>query len=109
MRSQLLAAWHRQFDQPRDDLDEKLHGGPERHSIDASGLTTADICSDIVDGEAGDDSSCRPNQILLSCAPAIRSSTKRVGRRSSTLSSTRLLTRYGLRTLDPGHPDFKAR
>jgi predicted glycogen debranching enzyme len=61
---------------------------------------------DIVDGEHGDDSSCRPNQIFsLSLEhPVLEQS------RWSTVVDTvgeRLLTPVGLRTLAPGHPDYK--
>jgi predicted glycogen debranching enzyme len=62
---------------------------------------------DIVDGDAGDDSSCRPNQIL---SFALRHPVLDQSRWAAVLDvvSERLLTPFGLRTLDPGHPDFKA-
>ena len=62
---------------------------------------------DIVDGDAGDDSSCRPNQIL---SFALRHPVLDQSRWATVLDvvSERLLTPFGLRTLDPGHPDFKA-
>jgi predicted glycogen debranching enzyme len=62
---------------------------------------------DIVDGEAGDDSACRPNQIL---SFALRHPVLDQSRWSAVLDvvTRKLLTPYGLRTLDPDHPDFKA-
>jgi predicted glycogen debranching enzyme len=63
---------------------------------------------DVVDGENGDDSACRPNQILSFAAhyPVLDES-----RWGSVLDvvETRLLTPVGLRSLDPGHPDYKAK
>ena len=60
---------------------------------------------DVVDGENGDDPSCRPNQVLAISLthpvldelrwPAVVDAVRR-----------RLLTPYGLRTLAPGHPDY---
>jgi predicted glycogen debranching enzyme len=103
---QLLASWHRQFDQARDDLDEIARRARtsfnRRFWFDDGGYLY-----DIVDGEAGDDSSCRPNQIF---SLALRYPVLDEARWASVVDtvSARLLTRYGLRTLDPGHPDFKS-
>jgi predicted glycogen debranching enzyme len=63
---------------------------------------------DVVDGEQGDDSACRPNQIF-----AI-SLTNPVLERQHwepvlNVVKERLLTPVGLRSLAPDHPDFKAR
>jgi predicted glycogen debranching enzyme len=62
---------------------------------------------DIVDGQAGDDSSLRPNQIF---ALSLRYPVLDRGRwqRIVDVVAERLLTPYGLRTLAPGHPDFRA-
>jgi predicted glycogen debranching enzyme len=61
---------------------------------------------DVVDGEHGDDASCRPNQLFaLSLEHPVLEQT-----RWSTVVDTvseRLLTPVGLRTLAPGHPDYK--
>src|SRR4029453_10847607 len=102
---QLLAAWHRQFDQPRDDLDEIARRARtsfnRRFWFDDGGYLY-----DIVDGEAGDDSSCRPNQIF---SLALRHPVLDEARWASVVDTVaaRLLTRYGLLSLDPGPPDFK--
>ncbi|HET6423496.1 MAG TPA: amylo-alpha-1,6-glucosidase [Planctomycetaceae bacterium] len=61
---------------------------------------------DVIDGEHGDDASCRPNQLFaLSLAHPVLDPS-----RWSTVLNTvseRLLTPVGLRTLAPGHPDYK--
>jgi predicted glycogen debranching enzyme len=63
---------------------------------------------DVVDGESGDDSACRPNQVL---AIALRHPVLDCARWASVLDTVRarLLTPVGLRSLAPGHPDYKPR
>jgi predicted glycogen debranching enzyme len=62
---------------------------------------------DVVDGEAGDDASLRPNQIVsLSLRyPILR---EERWRPVVDVVGERLLTPYGLRTLARDHPDYKA-
>src|SRR5688572_21732684 len=62
---------------------------------------------DVVDGEQGDDEACRPNQLL---AIALTHPVLDEARWSSVLEVVleRLLTPVGLRSLAPGHPDYKA-
>ncbi|MBI2185742.1 MAG: glycogen debranching enzyme family protein [Acidobacteria bacterium] len=62
---------------------------------------------DVVDGEQGDDSSCRPNQILAIALdhPVLETSRWRP---VFDVVRTRLLTPVGLRSLAPGHRDYKA-
>ena len=63
---------------------------------------------DVVDGESGDDAACRPNQILSISLdhPVLDPS-----RWESVIATVRerLLTPVGLRSLAPGHPDYKPR
>jgi predicted glycogen debranching enzyme len=61
---------------------------------------------DVVDGESGDDPACRPNQVL---AIALRHPVLDPARWSAVLDivRARLLTPVGLRSLAPGHPDYK--
>jgi predicted glycogen debranching enzyme len=61
---------------------------------------------DVVDGENGDDSSCRPNQVM---AFSLRYPVLERARWERVLSviNERLLTPYGLRSLAAGHPDYK--
>jgi predicted glycogen debranching enzyme len=63
---------------------------------------------DVVDGERGDDPACRPNQIF---AVALRHPVLDPARWDAVLDTvrTRLLTPLGLRSLAPGHPDYKPR
>ena len=63
--------------------------------------------NDVVDGEQGDDSSCRPNQVFAISLPhpvLARAHWESV----LEVVRARLLTPYGLRTLSPDHPDYKA-
>jgi len=61
---------------------------------------------DVVDGEQGDDSSCRPNQIF---AISLRFPVLDPARWNAVMQVVRerLLTPVGLRTLAPGSPDYK--
>jgi predicted glycogen debranching enzyme len=61
---------------------------------------------DVVDGEGGDDPSLRPNQIFtLSLRfPVLRAERWRA---VVDIVGDKLLTPFGLRTLSPGHPDYK--
>ncbi|HEY7412035.1 MAG TPA: amylo-alpha-1,6-glucosidase [Vicinamibacteria bacterium] len=63
---------------------------------------------DVVDGEAGDDPACRPNQIL---SFALTHPVLDASRWPAVLESveSRLLTPVGLRSLAPGQADYKAR
>jgi predicted glycogen debranching enzyme len=62
---------------------------------------------DVIDGPQGDDPSCRPNQILsfsLDYPVLYRDSWEPV----LTVVRQRLLTPVGLRSLAPGHPDYRS-
>ena len=63
---------------------------------------------DVVDGEDGDDTACRPNQVIsmsLEHPVLDRSRWEPV----MEVVRDRLLTPVGLRSLAPGHPDYKPR
>jgi predicted glycogen debranching enzyme len=62
---------------------------------------------DVVDGEQGDDAACRPNQLLAVSLPFPVLDEGRWEQVVETVRS-RLLTPVGLRTLAPGHPEYKA-
>src|SRR5262249_54232382 len=63
---------------------------------------------DVVDGEQGDDPAFRPNQVLaVSLDHAVLEPAK--WQRVLDQVESRLLTPFGLRSLAPGHPDYKAR
>jgi predicted glycogen debranching enzyme len=61
---------------------------------------------DVVDGESGDDAACRPNQLL---AIALAHPVLDEPRWAPVVDTVRreLLTPFGLRSLAPGHPDYK--
>lgn len=61
---------------------------------------------DVVDGEQGDDPSCRPNQLF---AISLDNPVLDPGYWKPVLETVRdrLLTPLGLRSLAPGHPDYK--
>ena len=63
---------------------------------------------DVVDGEAGDDPACRPNQVF---ALALRHPVLDPARWEAVVETARarLLTPVGLRSLAQGHPDYKPR
>src|SRR5262249_24376432 len=61
---------------------------------------------DVVDGEHGNDPACRPNQILaISLDHAVLDAQR--WRPVLDVVRQRLLTPVGLRSLAPGHPDYK--
>ncbi len=63
--------------------------------------------SDVIDGPAGDDHSIRPNQIIavsLAHSPLERDSQKSV----VSLCGRHLFSSFGLRSLSPIHPDYRA-
>jgi predicted glycogen debranching enzyme len=62
---------------------------------------------DVVDGEAGDDVACRPNQIF---AIALDYPVLDESRWAAVVDvvERRLLTPVGLRSIDPAHPDYRS-
>jgi predicted glycogen debranching enzyme len=63
---------------------------------------------DVVDGEHGDDAACRPNQVL---AISLDNPVLDRSRWADVMQVVRdrLVTPVGLRSLAPGHPDYKAK
>jgi predicted glycogen debranching enzyme len=63
---------------------------------------------DLVDGETGDDPSLRPNQLFaMSLRYPVLAETR--WKAVVDVVTARLLTPYGIRTLDPAHQDYKPR
>jgi predicted glycogen debranching enzyme len=63
---------------------------------------------DVVDGEQGDDAACRPNQVFaISLGHPVLDESR--WRAVLDVVRARLLTPVGLRSLAPGHPDYKPR
>ena len=88
-------------------LDLQRHADRARRSFNERFWSaSAGYLFDVVDGEQGDDAACRPNQVLAISLdhpvldPARWADVVRV-------VSDRLLTPVGLRSLAPGHPDYK--
>jgi predicted glycogen debranching enzyme len=65
-----------------------------------------DYLYDVIDGEGGNDPACRPNQVFAISLPHPVLDPVR-WRRVMDVTRERLLTPMGLRTLAPGHPDYK--
>jgi predicted glycogen debranching enzyme len=67
---------------------------------------SAKYCFDVIDGPDGPDSSLRPNQIFAVSLP--ESPLNAAQQRAVVDTCTcHLLTSFGLRTLAPGHPDYR--
>jgi predicted glycogen debranching enzyme len=61
---------------------------------------------DVIDGEQGDDTACRPNQVLaISLAHPVLEQAR--WKPVLEIVKTRLLTPVGLRSLAPDHPDYQ--
>jgi len=105
----LLAGWLRSERGEGDPDAERLAGHAERAKASFNGrfwYAEGGYLYDVVDGEQGDDTACRPNQLFAFSlehpvlaperwAPVLRVVTER------------LLTPVGLRSLSPDHPDYK--
>ncbi len=105
----LLAHWLREeaeeaTAQPVDELAEQVRTSFNERFWFAEG----GYLYDVVDGEEGEDTACRPNQILaLSLAYPVLMQER--WQPVLEVVRERLLTPFGLRTLAPGHPDYKPR
>src|SRR5262249_24439104 len=104
----LLEGWLREVGDPAAD-QMKLAADRAHVSFNRRYWNGPESCLfDVIDGEDGDDPACRPNQIVAISLdhPVLDSS------RWATVVETvgeRLLTPVGLRTLAPGHADYKSR
>jgi predicted glycogen debranching enzyme len=67
-----------------------------------------DGCFDVLDGPSGNDASLRPNQVFAVSLPSSPLSAERQ-RNVVEICARHLLTSFGLRSLDPRHPDYKGR
>lgn len=103
--ARLMGRWAGELEERSDRWDElakQIEGSfNDRFWYEAGGYLY-----DVVDGEAGDDPNLRPNQILTM---SLRYPVLQKERWSSVLSVVRdkLLTPFGLRSLAPGHRDYK--
>ena len=104
----LLEAWTREHG-AGGDLDLATHAARARQSFNARfWYPQGGYLYDVVDGEHGDDSACRPNQVF---AIALDHPVLDAERWAPVMEVVRdrLLTPVGLRSLAPGHPDYKAK
>ena len=105
----LLSSWMRDLGQHDDAAAIDVHAQRVYSAFNAR-FWSAELghLLDVVDGETGDDPACRPNQVFAISldhpvlAPEHWDTVMRVVR-------DRLLTPVGLRSLAPGHPDYKSR
>jgi predicted glycogen debranching enzyme len=89
------------------DLDLARHAGRARRAFNARfWFETGHHLFDVVDGEGGDDAACRPNQVF---AISLDHPVLDPARWEPVLQVVRaqLLTPVGLRSLAPGHRDYK--
>jgi predicted glycogen debranching enzyme len=102
----LLAQWHHDFDGSTS-ASSSIAELTKRTFNQRFWFAGGGYLYDIVDGERGDDRSCRPNQLL---AFSLRYPVLDKGRWRPVLDvvSERLLTPFGLRTLEPADPGFKS-
>jgi glycogen debranching enzyme len=103
----VLADWHERDGNIEQATERRALAGKVRESFNRRFWYGAGgYLYDIVDGESGDDTACRPNQILSFALghPVLDQS-----RWQSVLEvvESRLVTPVGLRSLDPLHPDYK--
>lgn len=83
-------------------LAETVHRGFQRFLVPETGGLY-----DVLDGPDGNDATVRPNQIFAVSLPASPLDHERQ-ERIVALCARELLTTYGLRSLAPSHPDFRA-
>ena len=104
----LLAGWGGQFGGVPDGLDLEARAARVRESFNRRfWFADGGYLYDVVDGEGGeDDEACRPNQVL---AIALDHPVLQRDRWEAVLNVVRerLLTPVGLRSLAPGHRDYK--
>jgi len=101
-----MAMFSRRLGKPVDRwerLAESVKTGFERFWNEAAGY-----CYDVLDGPGGNEDALRPNQIFAVSLPESPLSPERQ-RQVVDACARHLLTSFGLRSLAPGHPDYKGR
>ena len=104
----LLGSWMKRLG-TQAPLDPMEHARRAREAFNARFWYDAGgYLYDVVDGERGDDASCRPNQLFAVSLPhPILDESKWAA--VIDVVRTRLVTPVGLRSLAPGEPDYKPR
>ena len=105
----ILAGWITEHGGDAGGLDLDAHASRARESFNARFWNAdAGYLFDVVDGEAGDDPACRPNQVFaISLDHPVLDAVH--WKPVMAVVRDRLLTPFGLRSLAPGHPDYKSR
>ncbi len=88
---------------PWDALADRVRAGFARFWNEAGGY-----CHDVIDGPEGVDAALRPNQIFAVSLPESPLPPERQ-RRVVEACARHLVASFGLRTLDPGHPQYHGR
>ncbi|MFT3856655.1 MAG: amylo-alpha-1,6-glucosidase [Aquabacterium sp.] len=101
----LMAEWAPQLQQPAQDYSQMAEQ-VQRSFNKRFWCEVQGHLYDVIDGDKGPDDACRPNQIFsMSLRHPVL--TRDRWQRVLEVVQARLLTPYGLRTLSPGHPDYK--
>ncbi|MBI2879069.1 MAG: glycogen debranching enzyme family protein [Candidatus Rokubacteria bacterium] len=101
-----MAAFARRLGRPADRWDRlaaRAGEGFQRFWNEAAGY-----CYDVLDGPGGNDETLRPNQLFAVSLPESPLDPER-RRKVVEACARHLLTSFGLRSLAPGHPDYKGR
>ncbi|HVJ27350.1 MAG TPA: amylo-alpha-1,6-glucosidase, partial [Vicinamibacterales bacterium] len=105
----LLDGWVRELGVDDDGIGLALHADRAQKSFNARFWSDDHgHLLDVVDGEQGDDPACRPNQVFAIALDHPVLAPER-WEAVMTVVRERLLTPVGLRSLAPGHPDYKSR
>jgi predicted glycogen debranching enzyme len=105
----LLQQWLSDEDQPDKAFEFAAHAERARASFNERfWYRDEGYLFDVIDGENGNDAACRPNQLL---AISLRHPVLDSSKWHSVLETVRrrLVTPVGLRSLAPGHPNYKAK
>jgi predicted glycogen debranching enzyme len=104
----VLAGWLREEAQESSALEIDAHADRARASFNRRFWYAAGAhLYDVVDSEGGDDAACRPNQLFAISLPHAILDAER-WKPVLECVRERLLTPLGLRSLAPGHPEYKA-
>ncbi len=103
----LLGVWLREEGRTEESNEVERHSARAKDSLNTRfWYAEGGYLYDVIDGEHGDDSSCRPNQVF---AFSLRYPVLQRARWEPVLNvlRERLLTPYGLRSLSAQHADYK--
>ena len=104
----LLSTWTTQLASTMDSVCTRTPNAPAARSTSVSGIADGGYLYDVVDGERGDDAACRPNQVFaISLDHPVLDESR--WKPVMDVVRERLVTPVGLRSLAPGHPDYKSK